>query len=267
MTPPAVTTPRLVTTQVETGWRAYWDPESEILILILTSAILAGIGIAFILMGAMPAPAPTPAPIGAAAEPAAEPEGKPAAEPAEKLGRPRSPNQQARTPSKPGARKVRVLGPSVPRTLDIPSIGVHTPLMSLGLESDGTVEVPPLKRNAPAGWYKNLATPGEAGPSVILGHVDSARDGPAVFYRLKELKPGARLSVDRVDGSKVYYTVRSVARYPKKDFPTATVYGSEPGAELRLVTCGGSFDALRGHYRDNIVVYAAMTGSATAAHR
>jgi sortase (surface protein transpeptidase) len=259
MTPPAVTTPRPVTTQVEAGWRAYWDPESEILILTLTSAILAGIGIALIMMGA--APAPAQALVDTVAGPAVEADREPVGEP----GRPRS--KPARTPSKSGDRKVPVLGPSLPRTLDIPSIGVHTPVMSLGLESDGTVEVPPLKRNAPAGWYRNLATPGEAGPAVILGHVDSARDGPAIFYRLKELRPGARLSVDRVDGSRVYFTVRSVVRYPKKDFPTASVYGYQPGSELRLVTCGGSFDALRGHYRDNLVVYAAMTGSTAATAR
>lgn len=226
-------------------WRAYWDPESEVVVLTLTSAVLAGLGVALILMGAMPGTttstpsASVPPPVPAAAVVPA---------PA------RSP---ARTTS-----KTKVLGPSVPLRLNIPAIGVHTPLISLGLESDGTVQVPPLKGGAPAGWYKYLSTPGEAGPAVILGHVDSAQDGPAVFYRLRDLHPGARVSVDRADGRTVSYVVRSVARYPKKDFPTATVYGPQPGAELRLVTCGGSFDALHRRYRDNIVVYATMTGSA-----
>jgi sortase (surface protein transpeptidase) len=240
-----VTAPRPVSL-----WRAYWDPESEVLVLTLASAILAGIGIALIMMGAMPA-APE-----ASAATVAQPRIRAGADPAQT----RWPATKAvnRAPA-----KVRALGPSVPRTLDIPAIGVHTPLISLGLKPDGTVEVPPLDRDAPAGWYKNLATPGEAGPAVILGHVDSARDGPAVFYRLRDLQPGDRISVGRTDGSKVRFVVRSVARYPKKDFPTAAVYGPSPRAELRLVTCGGSFDALRRHYRDNIVVFAAMTGHTT----
>jgi sortase (surface protein transpeptidase) len=241
-----VRTPRALS-----DWRAYWDPESEVLVLTLTSAVLAGIGVALILMGAMPATVPT------SASAATLPGGGASSGPVvtrEPTGR----------PAKARPAKNRTLGRSLPRTLDIPAIGVHTSVMSLGLQSDGTVEVPPLQRDAPAGWYKNLSTPGEPGPAVILGHVDSAREGPAVFYRLRELRPGDRLSVGRADGRTVHFVVRSVARYPKKDFPTAAVYGPRPGAELRLVTCGGSFDALRRHYRDNIVVYAAMTSSSAA---
>ena len=228
------------------------------LVLTLASAILAGIGIALIMMGAMP---------GTSNEPAARVESAGAFEPAgthetaEALKSAEPPTLTKSRRKAATGTKPRPLGRSIPRTLDIPSIGVHTRVMSLGLQSDGTVEVPPLDRDAPAGWYKNLSTPGEPGPAVILGHVDSARDGPAVFYRLRELRPGARLSIDRADGSTAHFVVRSVARYPKKDFPTAAVYGPRPGAELRLVTCGGSFDALRRHYRDNIVVFAAMTGS------
>jgi hypothetical protein len=247
----------VTSTRVRSLWRAYWDPESEILILTLTSAILAGIGIALILMGAMPAAPKTPStgPIAAQAAVA-----QPAAEPGAVKRQPTKRPPAKRTPAKP-PRKVAALGRSLPVALDIPAIGVRTRLMSLGLQSDGTVQVPPLKPGAPAGWYRNLATPGEAGPAVILGHVDSAKDGPAVFYRLRELRPGARVSINRADGRTVHFVVRSVARYPKKNFPTAAVYGPRPGAELRLVTCGGSFDALRRHYRDNIVVYATMTGS------
>jgi len=239
-----VTAPRPIV-----NWRAYWDPESEVLVLTLASAILAGLGIALIMMGAMPA-APAASATAMTRNPA------PARADPVQTRRPTKPN-----PSAPA--KVQPLRRSLPRTLNIPAIGVHTSLMSLGLESDGTVEVPPLEPDAPAGWYKNLATPGEPGPAVILGHVDSARDGPAVFYRLRELRPGDRISVGRADGSTVRFVVRSTARYPKKNFPTAVVYGPRPGAELRLVTCGGSFDALRGHYRDNIVVFAAMTGSSS----
>ena len=234
-------------TRMTRSWRVCWDPESEVLILTLTSAILAGVGLALILMGAMPAAAEAPPATKAAANEAA----------AKAAGN----TTAGRTSGKAGSAQAGPLSHSVPLALDIPAIGVHTPLRSLGLQSDGTVQVPPLTRDAPAGWYKNLATPGEAGPAVVLGHVDSAKDGPAVFYRLRELRPGARVSVDRADGRTVHFVVRSVVRYPKQDFPTAAVYGPTPDAELRLVTCGGTFDALRRRYRDNIVVYATMTGS------
>jgi sortase (surface protein transpeptidase) len=239
-------------------WRAYWDPESEILILTLSSAVLAGIGIALILMGAMP-DAPSQPPTGAIA--AEVPVAAPAPASGSKAQRSSAKTVKKAT-RKPAARHtIGALGRSTPLTLDIPAIGVHTSLMTLGLKADGTVQVPPLSAGAPAGWYRNLASPGESGPAVLLGHVDSARDGPAVFYRLRELRPGDRVSVDRADGRTVRFVVRSVARYPKQNFPTAAVYGPRPGAELRLVTCGGSFDALRRHYRDNLVVYATMTGS------
>jgi sortase (surface protein transpeptidase) len=242
--------------RLETLWRACWDPESEVLVLTLASAILAGVGIALIMMGAMPATGAAQNNAVLAGAPASVRESVAVPDPS----RTRKP---ARPDKKPGAHQKskapRQLKPSIPLALNIPAIGVHTRLMSLGLQKDGTVEVPPLEPNAPAGWYRNLSTPGEPGPAVILGHVDSARDGPAVFYRLRELRRGDRVSVDRADGSRVNFTVRSVARYPKKDFPTAAVYGPRPGAELRLVTCGGSFDALRRHYRDNIVVFAALS--------
>jgi sortase (surface protein transpeptidase) len=160
------------------------------------------------------------------------------------------PPEKASTPAK--ARVAR----SVPVRLDIPSIGVHTKLIRLGLNKDGTVEVPPLDGQAPAGWYEHSVTPGETGPAVILGHVDSARDGPAVFYRLASLKPGAEVSVRRTDGTTIRFAVTLVARYPKTGFPTTDVYGPTPYPALRLVTCGGSFDRNRGSYRDNVVVSA-----------
>src|SRR6266545_1494476 len=132
------------------------------------------------------------------------------------------------------------LGPSVPVHLDIPAIGVSTPLITLGLNADGTIAVPPLQRDAPAGWYRYLATPGEVGPAVILGHVDTARDGPAVF------------------------TVRQVAEYPKSAFPAQAVYGPLDYPALRLVTCGGSFDRMHQLYRANVVVYATLTATKPA---
>jgi hypothetical protein len=149
----------------------------------------------------------------------------------------------------------------VPIHLDIPKIGVHTALIGLGRNPDGTIAVPPLSRHAPAGWYRELASPGEVGPAVILGHVDSARDGPAVFYRLGALRAGDTVSVGRTDGTTVVFTVLRIAEYPKTGFPTRDVYGPIDYPGLRLVTCGGTFDAAHGGYRGNIVVYARLTGT------
>lgn len=157
------------------------------------------------------------------------------------------------------------LGPSVPVRLDIPAIGVSTPLIALGLNADGTVAVPPLRPDAPAGWYRHLATPGEVGPAVILGHVDTAAAGPAVFHRLRDLRPGDTVTVRRTDGSTAVFTVDRVAQYPKSAFPTDAVYGPVLHAALRLVTCGGTFDAVHREYRGNLIVYATLTATRAAA--
>jgi sortase (surface protein transpeptidase) len=153
------------------------------------------------------------------------------------------------------------LGRSVPVHLDIPAIGVSTPLMALGLNGDGTVAVPPLRPDAPAGWYRHFATPGEVGPAVILGHVDTAA-GPAVFYRLRDLRPGDTVTVRRTDGSSAVFTVDRLAQYPKSAFPADAVYGAVDHPALRLVTCGGAFDAIHGEYRGNLIVYTTLTATA-----
>lgn len=150
-----------------------------------------------------------------------------------------------------------ILPPSDPVGLDIPAIGVRSrDFVALGLAKDGSIEVP-TKFEQP-GWYKLGPTPGEFGPAVISGHVDSEK-GPAVFYRLGELKPGAKLKVTRKDGSVANFAIDRVARYPKDAFPTDLVYGPTKRAEIRLVTCGGAFDEATGHYVDNIVAFAHAT--------
>ncbi|WP_430783391.1 class F sortase [Actinoplanes sp. G11-F43] len=145
---------------------------------------------------------------------------------------------------------------SVPVRLRIPAIEVNTELMSLGLRADGTLQVPPLRGDAPAGWYRHSPTPGEAGASVIAGHVDTARDGAAVFYRLRELGVGDRVEVRRKDGSTARFAVTRVAVFAKRDFPSDQVYATVPHAGLRLITCGGVFDRGEGSYRSNVVVFA-----------
>lgn len=170
----------------------------------------------------------------------------------------------AKGPSRQLAAKVvgRVLPASKPVALDILAIGVHTPLLYLGLTSQGTLEVPPPGPHYnEAAWYKYSPTPGALGPAIIMGHVDSAADGPSVFYKLGDLRPGDQVLVHRADGLAAVFTVDGVRRYPKNQFPTHLVYGNTNHAALRLVTCGGSFDSATGHYLDNIVVFASLATS------
>lgn len=141
-----------------------------------------------------------------------------------------------------------------PVALLIPAIGVNTPLVNLGLTPAGTIEVP--AGPAVAGWYVRSPRPGAIGSSVIIGHVDW-RHGPAVFFRLSHLRPGARVYVRRADRSLAVFQVNAVHMYEKSRFPTAAVYGPTPDAELRLVTCGGAFDHILKSYLSNVVVYAA----------
>jgi hypothetical protein len=174
------------------------------------------------------------------------------------IGEPAGPHRVAAEPSSaPAARaaSTAVLARSEPVRLRIPAIAVDTPLLELGLRDDGRVEVPPLD-SPQAGWYRYSPTPGERGPAVLLGHVDSAKTGPGVFYDLPALAPGDPIEVTRADGGTVSFVVDRIGRYPKAAFPSADVYGDAPGPELRLITCGGAFDQDSGHYEDNVVVYA-----------
>jgi hypothetical protein len=150
---------------------------------------------------------------------------------------------------------------SPPVRLSIPSIGVNTSLMNLGLNADGTVQTPPLSRNSVAGWYELSATPGAAGAAVMLGHVDSAAYGAGVFYRLGALNPGDQVQVQRQDGTVAVFRIDRVAEYPKSQFPSSLVYGQTSYSALRLVTCGGSFDTSTRNYRDNIVAFASLMSS------
>jgi sortase (surface protein transpeptidase) len=143
---------------------------------------------------------------------------------------------------------------SRPVRVRIPAIGVDAPLVSLGLDSRGALMVPRGFREA--GWWTGGARPGERGPAVIAGHVDS-KTGPAVFFGLARLRAGDSVIVGRRDGSRVRFIVRRVARFPKAHFPTRRVYGPTRRPELRLITCSGEFDSASGHYLDNTVVYAA----------
>ncbi|WP_248499704.1 class F sortase [Tomitella gaofuii] len=154
-----------------------------------------------------------------------------------------------------------VLPHSVPTRIDIPAIDVHHTLITLGQNPDGSVQVPSLDDVAVPGWARFSPTPGEQGPAVIVGHVDSAEQGKGVFFRLGDLRPGDMFTVGRADGTVAEFTITGVDRYAKDAFPTLAVYGNTRRAEARLITCGGSFDPDTGNYTDNIVAYARLTGS------
>jgi Sortase domain len=144
-----------------------------------------------------------------------------------------------------------------PVWLTVPAIGVRTRLVDLGLNRNGTLQVP--ASTEVAGWFTGSPLPGAVGSAVIAGHVDS-RTGPAVFFWLRALRPGERIYVGRADGTLAVFTVTDVLMYQKDEFPTAAVYGPVPDAELRLITCGGIFDKARRSYLSNVVVYARLTG-------
>lgn len=147
---------------------------------------------------------------------------------------------------------------SAPLRLAIPRIGVSAPVSGLGLRSDGRIQEPPLANPGLAGWYKGGPSPGEGGPAVILGHVDgNGRRG--VFARLSELRAGDRVELTRSDGTKAVFAVQQVRRVAKATFPGRQVYTEDLDyPALRLVTCGGTFNAATGHYVDNVIAFTRM---------
>ncbi len=146
-----------------------------------------------------------------------------------------------------------VLPASPPVGVRIPSLGIDTPLVTLGLDAAGSMQVP--EDGGSVGWYDQSPTPGERGPTVLAGHV-SWQKRAGVFFDLVTLEPGSVVEVPRADGRVVTYEVTAVDQYAKDAFPTLRVYGNTEGPELRLITCGGDFDEEVGHYRDNVVVSA-----------
>jgi sortase (surface protein transpeptidase) len=157
-----------------------------------------------------------------------------------------------------GSPVAQPLAQSVPVRIAIPAIAVDAPVVQLGLNADGTVQVPPLDNHDLAGWYTGSVTPGAQGAAVMLGHVDSWSGG-SVFFKIKDLKRGDKVDVIRANGSTAVFTVDGLQKAVKVAFPTSQVYGSPGYPALRLITCGGPFDAATGSYLDNIIVYAHLT--------
>lgn len=169
-----------------------------------------------------------------------------------------------------GPYQGHIRGPSLRRSLplsvDIPAIGVHSRLLQLGARADGAIEVPALTNHASeAAWYKYSAAPGQIGAAIIEGHVDSYR-GPAVFFRLGALRPGDSVTVRLADGIRAVFRVTGVRKYAKSAFPAKTIYGTPGYAALRLITCGGVFDYTTRNYLSSVVVFASLVSAHRAGH-
>lgn len=168
--------------------------------------------------------------------------------------RPRGPaGNVVRSPA--GDRRGIAWSPPVARpvAIEIPRLDVRSTLVDLDLDADRRLEVPDDPQLP--GWFVRSARPGDIGPAVIAGHVDSY-GGPGIFWRLAELAAGDRIVVEQADGAKAEFIVERVGRWPKEGFPTDEVYRSGDGKTLRLITCGGTFDSAARSYRDNVIVFA-----------
>lgn len=170
-----------------------------------------------------------------------------------------TPSAAVSAPAPEPAPQPSVLPASEPVNLTIPSIDVSTDLLKLGLRENRSLEVPPGEPGSPASWYNQSPTPGERGPSVMLGHVNATDGGDGVFAGLRSLGAGDRIEVSRQDGSTAVFEFLRGETYMKNDFPTLEVYGNTAGSELRLITCDG-YNPDTGEFDDNYVVYAALVG-------
>jgi Sortase domain len=218
-------------------------------VLVAAAVLLGALGLTFLVIGLRP-PQHAPQPPASAAGTYA------ASAPAS-----RTPSDGTPSASVGVTPRGPILPRSTPTHLSIPAIGVSSRLLSLGLNSDHTVQVPPLDDVAKAGWYRYSPSPGQLGPSILLGHIDSAKSGPGVFFKLGGLRKGNMVSIRRADNTVAVFRVDAVAEYAKKRFPANTVYGDTDNAALRLITCGGRFNSSAHSYVDNIVAYASLVSS------
>lgn len=149
-----------------------------------------------------------------------------------------------------------VLQASTPVHLRIPTVGIAAHFEKpLGLQNNQEIQVPEAYETV--AYYKHGPTPGELGPSVILGHVDSYK-GPAVFYSLGQLQEGDTIEIDRDDGTTAIFAVDRLERHMQSGFPTKQVYGDLDYAGLRLITCSGTFDRGIQRYSHNLIVFARL---------
>jgi hypothetical protein len=166
----------------------------------------------------------------------------------------------------PGRAWTLSLRRSLPVSVEIPAIRVHSALLRLGVGPDGTMQVPPLQRSNAAAWYRYSVTPGQPGTAVIEGHVDNQK-GPAVFFRLGALRPGDLVNVRLADGVTAVFRITGVRQYLKSRFPSKAVYRATRFAALRLITCGGAFDYATSQYLSSTVVFAFLVAARPAGQR
>ncbi|GAA3233039.1 class F sortase [Streptomyces sp. XM83C] len=154
------------------------------------------------------------------------------------------------------------LRPALPQRIDIPELGVQAPVVARGLTAAGAIDPPPFEQAAAVGWYAGGVRPGAAGTALMVGHVDT-ETRPAVFYKLSTLTPGRTVRVVRDDGKVAEFTVEDIEVVPRERFDADRAYGvRRPGrAELRLITCGGTFDRATRSYTANVIVSAYLTGT------
>lgn len=202
------------------------------------------------------APPPIPAP-SRLTEPQPLPAGDPLASASEPSGTAPGPTQPGDAGSgEPGGTDLPPLGRSEPQRIEIPSIGVNAQIIGVGVDSEGGMEVPPLDKPMLVGWYRLGPSPGELGNSVLVGHVDTRKYGPAVFFNLGRLRKGDQITITRGDGTRVRFAVDDVRLFAKSNFPSHAVFGTGDQARLRIVTCGGRYDRNARDYLDNVVAFA-----------
>ena len=148
---------------------------------------------------------------------------------------------------------------AIPVSVHIPAIDVRAEVIALGQKEDGTLEVPSQDDADKAAWYNNSPTPGQAGSSVVQGHVDYVDQGPAVFFDLGRLTPGDTIEVTREDGKTAVFTVHRTELHKREEFPTQQVYGSTDRPELVLITCGGDFNREADEFDSNTIIYSTLT--------
>ncbi|MCY1143728.1 class F sortase [Actinoplanes sp. Pm04-4] len=207
--------------------------------LLAVTAVLAIIGAALLTTAALRHPSELPRAAGV-----------PTAAPDATTGAPRPGAAAGELTSGP------LMATSPPTRISIPALQVTVPVIGLGQQSDGSMQVPTDAKTV--GWYTKAPTPGSLGPAVLAGHVDYKKQ-PGTFAHLADLTSGDTITIAREDGSTAFFTVTATERYAKDHFPSDAVYGPINHAGLRLITCGGDFDTTAGHYRDNIVVYATLS--------
>ena len=171
---------------------------------------------------------------------------------------PSTSGSKSATESSSPSSGVKPLSASPPVAVRIPDIDVASPVHGLGLDEDGQLQVPSGERYNEVAWYDGSPTPGEVGPAVLEGHVTGTGYAPSVFFELGNTRKGDRIEVDRADGSTATFEVTEVKSSPKDDFPRIDVYGATDGPELRVITCGGTFDENAGRHLDNVIVFAKL---------